>query len=334
LGELWLGGRLHYIAGASDERAENKIRGMTIGGWYGDEITLYPQSFFKMGLSRMSVTGARAFFTTNPDSPLHYIKKEFLDREAELNLIRWQFRLEDNLSLPPEYVKALKQEYTGLFYKRFIDGLWCMAEGAIFDMINPDLHYVPELPKLIKRAWIAGDYGTTNPLHFVYIVEALDNTTLRPDLYVADELRFDSKLAGRQKTDQEYSEMLRDWMAQLPVPPERVFVDPSAASFIVQLYKDQVRGVTQANNDVLDGIRYTSSLLANQRLKFVDSKVPRTIDDMMGYVWDTKAQDKGEDKPVKVADHGADALRYGVAGIPQVWRNWLAVNRLRPARRA
>ena len=37
-----------------------------------------------------------------------------------------------------------------------------------------------------------------------------------------------------------------------------------------------------------------------------------TIREVSGYVWDEKARDHGEDKPVKTDDHACDALRYGV----------------------
>lgn len=333
-GEFIFFGKLIYLAGANDELAENKIRGMTVGGWYADELTLHPASFFKMGLSRMSVSGARLYGTTNPDSPQHWLKKEYLDRGDELNIQRWVFRLEDNLALPPEYVAALKKEYTGLFYKRFIEGAWCMAEGSIYDSIDPTLHYVDALPEKIVDAYVAMDYGTTNPLVAVYMVVALHEEAdgrLTPRLYVADELRYDSKKVGRQKTDGEYSQLVRDWLAMLPVAPTRIFVDPSAASFIVQLYKDSVKGVTPANNAVLDGIRSTGTLLSNRRLMFVEPKVRTALDEMGGYVWDSGWQLRGEDKPVKLDDHGPDAIRYGVMGTANIWRKWVSANQVAKA---
>ena len=335
VGELEFYGRTIYLAGANDNNSENKIRGMTVGGWYADELTLHPQSFFKMGLTRMSVRGARLYGTTNPDSPNHWLKQEYLDRADELDLIRWQFFLEDNLSLPPEYIKALKAEFSGLFYKRFIEGAWCMAEGAIYDMLDPIRHYVPKLPDKYMDAFVALDYGTTNPLHGVYVVVALDESNPKlpvPRLYVANELVYDSKKTGKQKTDAEYSLMVREWIATLPASPSKVFVDPSAASFIVQLYKDGVKGVTKANNNVLDGIRSTATLISNDRLMFVEPTTRITRDEVLGYSWDSKYQDKGEDKPIKMNDHGPDALRYLNMGIVTTWRHWVSAKIIGRAR--
>ena len=322
-GEFYFHGRLIYLVGASDERAEQKIRGLTVGGAYCDEITLLPESFFKMLLSRMSVAGARLYGTTNPDSPHHWFKRDYLDRSDELDLRRWVFRLEDNLSLPPAYVAALKKEYTGLFYKRFIDGLWCLAEGSIYEGIDPALHYVDRLPERIIDTYVSIDYGTTNPFVCLYLVIALHPDTSMPCLYVADELRYDSKKHGRQKTDSDYSMLLRTWLTSLPVQPTRLFVDPSAASFIVQAHKDGIPSLAPANNAVLDGIRETTTLIGQQRLLFVEPRVKEALGEMLSYVWDTKAQQSGSDAPLKKDDHAPDALRYGVRGTAHIWRRWV-----------
>src|SRR5690606_4293976 len=137
-------------------------RGMTLAGAYGDEVTLWPESFFTMLLSRLSVPGAQFFGTTNPDSPGHWLKKRYLDRADELSLRRFRFTLADNPALDPAYVEALKREYTGLWYRRYILGEWVAAEGAIYDMFDPDRHVARELPEILHW-WVGVDYGTTNP---------------------------------------------------------------------------------------------------------------------------------------------------------------------------
>ena len=52
-------GRKILLEGANDAKSENKIRGMTLGGAYCDELTLFPKDFFSMLLSRLSVKGAK-----------------------------------------------------------------------------------------------------------------------------------------------------------------------------------------------------------------------------------------------------------------------------------
>ena len=81
-GELWLLGRRVYVVGANDERAQEKIRGLTLAGAYADEASTLPESFWSMLLTRLSVDGARLFATTNPDAPTHWLKRSYLDRPA------------------------------------------------------------------------------------------------------------------------------------------------------------------------------------------------------------------------------------------------------------
>lgn len=313
-GEAYIYGRRVYLVGANDERAEGKIRGLTLVGAYGDEVTLWPESFFTMLLSRLSMPGAKFFGTTNADGPYHWLKHKYLDRASELDLSHWQFGLEDNPNLPAEYVEALKREYTGLWYKRFILGQWALAEGVVYDMFDPDTHVVKMLPP-IKRHWVGIDYGTTNPTVFLLIGEGADDC-----LYVCREWRWDSAAKGRRLTDQQLSAEYRRWVGN--VTPQRVFVDPSAASFIAQLYHDGVRGITPADNDVVDGIQDVSTLLGARRLRIHES-CAGLIEEMGNYVWDTKAQERGEDAPIKQNDHGPDALRYAVRGLRKTWRRWV-----------
>jgi len=303
-GEATLFGRRVYLAGASDERAEGKIRGMTLVGAYGDEITLWPESFFTMLLSRLSVPGARFIGTTNPDSPYHWFNKNYLERTSELNLKRWRFQLDDNLNLDPDFVEELKKEYVGLWYKRFILGLWVQAEGAVYDMWDESKH-VRLAPAGLKRFIVGIDYGTSNPCTFGLYGW---NDDSKPVVYLTREYWYDSKEAGRQKTDAEYADDFKEWLGD--IRPEAIYVDPSATSFIAELRKRgyQVKG---ADNEVTDGIRFVASMLTQERF-FVDPSCRHTIAEFNSYVWDPKAQLKGEDKPLKQNDHSQDRNRYAL----------------------
>jgi PBSX family phage terminase large subunit len=301
LGEAYLFGRRIYIAGANDERAAGKIQGMTLAGAYGDELSLWPESFFKMLLSRLSVAGAKFFGTTNTDSPYHWLKTDLLDKEG-LDLRSWHFELEDNPNLDPAYIEALKKEYTGLWYKRFILGLWVLAEGAIYDMWDDEIHAVDIIPERFDRYLLGVDYATGNPTAFILIGQKGQS------LYAVDEYYWDSAKTGRQKTDAEYSTDLQRFIAGRY--PQAICIDPSAASFILQLRRDGVRNIREADNSVLDGIRNVASFLSGKHLFVYRKKCPNLLKEFASYVWDPKAQKKGEDKPVKANDHALDALRY------------------------
>jgi PBSX family phage terminase large subunit len=316
-GEIQIGNRTIYIVGANDERAEAKIRGLTLAGAYGDEVTLWSESFFNMLLSRLRVPNAQLFLTTNPDSPNHWLKKKFLDRETELDIKNFAFELNDNHTLDQKYVAALKAEYappSSLWYRRFINGEWVMAEGAVFDCFDREENIVQELPKM-KEYYVGIDYGTTNPLAALLIGEGVDDR-----LYVIKEYYYDSKAGQKQLSDAEYSRELLKFLDGYDV--RKIFVDPSAASFITQLWRDNHLGVTKANNNVQDGIRIVYNLIGSRKLK-IHSSCNKLIEELESYVWDVKQQERGEDKPLKRNDHAVDALRYVMIALGSIWRHWI-----------
>jgi len=309
-------GRTVEVITANDARAEGRLRGLTAAGAYVDELTLIPEDFFNQLLARLSVPGAKVFCTTNPDGPAHWVRRKFLLRAGELDLRHWHFTLDDNPNLDPAYVEALKAEYVGLWYRRFILGEWCLAEGAVYDMWDEDTHVVDTLPPITRWISCGVDYGTTNPFAALVLGLGADGR-----LYLAREWRHDSKLARRSLTDAEYSQRLRDWLDQ-GERPQYIVVDPSAASFRVQLHHDGLPSML-GDNDVLAGIRTVASLLATDRLR-VHRSCRGFIEEITGYSWDDTAAEKGEDRPVKVDDHSLDAARYAIHSTRAAWRYELA----------
>ncbi|MFI6884531.1 hypothetical protein [Streptosporangium canum] len=285
-----------------------------------------------MLLTRLSILGARLFGTTNPDGPQHWLKTNYLDRAAlwldhdgrlhrldgddRLNLSRFSFKLADNPNLSPQYVADVSSEFTGLWYRRLILGEWCLAEGVVYESWDPARHVVAELPAIPRWLALALDHGTTNPFHTLMLGLGIDGR-----LYVGHEWRWDSKKQRGSLTDAEYSERLRAWADGLGIRPEYTIVDPSAKSFRVRPHRDGITS-TLADNEVVDGIRATASLCATDRL-LVSAQCPKLIREIPGYAWDPDASEKGEDKPIKVADHGVDAPRYGVRTTRNIWSSLL-----------
>lgn len=341
-GELWICGRLIYLVGANDEKAQDKIRGMTLAGAYVDEITTVPESFFSMLKSRLSIDGSRLYGTTNPDNPTHWLYTDFLKRsvfhidrngdhihnlygqgeEEPLDLARFSFVIDDNPMLPKSYVENIKKEYTGLYYRRFILGEWCQAEGAIYDMWDPDLHVVSRIPAITRWISCGVDYGTAGVFAAILIGMGENGK-----LYLTSEHGYDARKTQRQKTDPEHAGDFIEWLAKNPqvgpVRPEWICIDPSATSFIMTLRRRGVLGVRTANNSVLDGIRTLAGLLATRRL-LVHQSCTGIIDEFPGYMWDRKASVKGEDKPLKQNDHYMDALRYAIETPKHIWQRLIA----------
>ena len=294
-----------HVVGANDERAEGKLRGSTASVIYCDEITLLPESFFKMCLSRLSTTGAKLFGSTNPDNPYHWFKRDYLDN-IKLDIAVFEWPLESNPNLDPDFVRNLKLEYTGLWYKRFIDGLWVMAEGVVYDFFDEDLHLLARAPGPAISHLVAIDYGTHNP--FVAGLFGY-NPQLHPKIWLEKTYHYDSTKTLRQKTDGEYSKDVKEWLGD--IRPSAIIVDPSAASFKLQLERDGLAFVRDAENDVLDGIRTQARMLNSGEYAILDHPSNRPVIQEYGaYLWDDKAALRGEDRPIKQYDHGKDMERY------------------------
>lgn len=310
-------GRTIHVLGANDAKAEPKVRGMTLAGCYVDEATVIPEAFFRQLLGRMSAPGARMFATTNPDNPAHWLRQSFILRERDLDMRVFHFTLDDNPGLAPAYVAAIKAEYTGLWYRRFVLGEWVQAEGAVYDAWDEDRHLIRgPLPPTHRLIACGVDYGTRNP--FAALVLVLDD---HGRLVLTREYRHDPRHSQRSMTDADYSTALRDFLGD--PRPEWIAVDPSAASFKLQLFRDGIPGVMDADNAVVDGIRTVASLLATDRL-LVHESCHGLLSEIPGYSWDDEAAAKGEDKPVKVADHSVDAMRYAIATSRVLWTPHLA----------
>ncbi|MDW4902886.1 phage terminase large subunit [Streptomyces californicus] len=189
-------GRLVHVIGANDVKSENKIRGMTCVGAYVDEGTLLPETFWDMLRTRMRAPGARIFATTNPDAPSHWLREKFIDDpEVRRSMKVFSFELDDNIHLTADYVEETKRMYSGLFYRRFILGEWCAAEGAVFDMFDRSRHVVDILPPITRWLALGVDYGTSNPTHAVLLGIGQDGC-----LYAAADWRYDGRhqvLVGR-----------------------------------------------------------------------------------------------------------------------------------------
>ncbi len=290
-----------YIFGGYDERAAGLIQGITFAGILIDEVVLMPRSFVEQACARCSVTGSKLWFSCNPEGPQHWFYREWVLRAEEKNCLHLHFTMEDNPSLTPEIRRRYRRLYSGVFYRRFVMGLWTAAEGRVYDFF--DAAKAPPVPAGQWEQWyISCDYGTVNPASFGLWGR------LNGVWYRTAEFYFDSRAEGRQMTDAEYAEALRRLAGGRRI--EAVIVDPSAASFLETLRRDGWN-VRKADNDVLSGIRRTADALKSGRIVICDRCVD-CLREMDLYVWDRKA---GHDQVRKEHDHAMDDMRYFVTGV-------------------
>lgn len=296
--------------GAKDEGAIGGFQGKTFSLVYCDEMTLYPDSIIDMIDTRLSNPHSMGFASMNPSHPEHKIKKWIDKADAgDKNYYALHFTLDDNPFVGEDYKQRIRDSLSGLFYKRNYLGLWCLAEGSIYDFFDRSIHVVKKPPRAADY-WIAAiDYGTVHPFVCLLIGVASGRSDgLGKCLWVEKEYFWDPKQTGRQKTSSEYGNDVQEFLE--PYAIKGIYMDPSAQAFQLELQRKGLH-IVHAKNDVENGLQYTASEMQKGNL-FICSECVNTIRQIEGYVWCPKAAQRGEDMPVKKEDDACDALRYGV----------------------
>lgn len=315
----WFSGKreLHFkdkkikILGAKDEGCIGSFQGKTMALVYCDEITLYPESIIDMIDSRLSLPYSMGFASMNPTYPSHKVKKwiDYADA-GDPNYYALHFSLNDNPYVDQGYKDRLKKSLSGVFYKRNYLGLWCLAEGAIFDFFDRAVHVVNR-PPAAADYWICGiDYGVSNAFACIVIgVSTGQYSQTGKCMWIEKEFFWDCKKTGRQLTNSEFADRVEEFLE--PYGIRIIYIDPSALAMKLELQKRKMH-VKEANNDVLYGIETMTTEMAKGNL-YICKECPNVIKEIEGYVWDDKRSQKGEDAPVKKSDHAVDAIRYCLA---------------------
>ena len=285
---------VYYLFGGLDESSYKQIQGITLAGALLDEVALMPRSFVEQTCARCSVEGSKLWFNCNPSGPEHWFYKEWILKKEEKRMLHLHFTMADNPGLSPSIRKRYENMYTGVFYRRYILGQWCIAEGLVYDF-DPQKHICRQLPQK-GRYYISVDYGTLNPFSAGLWCVAQGKAVRIREYY------YDGRQRGKTKTDEEYYRELENLAGDLPV--EAVVVDPSAASFITVIRRHGRFSVRKAKNAVLDGIRLVASLMQTGLLQ-VSSQCADSIREFSLYAW----QEQG-DHPIKENDHAMDDIRY------------------------
>lgn len=291
----------YYIFGGKDEGSQDLVQGITMAGILLDEIALMPESFVNQATGRCSVDGSKFWCNCNPAGPGHWFKKQWIDERQKRNLLYLHFTMEDNLSLSEQIRARYRAMYTGIFYRRYILGQWCLAEGLVYEF-DPERHVTHDLPEC-GEWYISCDYGTLNPFSAgLWCVR--DGVAVR-----VAEFYHSGREQQRQLTDEEYYRAIEQLAGDRDI--RHIVVDPSAASFIACIRSHKRFSVRKAKNDVMYGIRLTAMMLQAGVIK-IGSGCKDAIREFGLYRWD----DKGEvDKPVKENDHAMDDIRYFCATV-------------------
>lgn len=294
-----------FIFGGKDESSYTLVQGITLSGVLFDEVALMPKSFVDQAVARtLSEPEARYWFNCNPESAEHWFYKEWICNTRQKKALHLHFTMQDNPILSPEQIADAERLYTGVFYNRYIKGLWCVAEGLIYPMFDKAVH-VTHHPELQPGGdyYISCDYGTLNPTSAGLWYLQPDGHAIRLREYY-----YDGRKTKTPRTDEEHYVALEQLAGDVADKVRAVIVDPSAASFIECIRRHGLFRVWQADNSVLNGIRDTSSLLQMQYLHICDNCTD-IIREFSLYRWDESAT---EDRPIKENDHAMDDMRYFV----------------------
>ena len=327
-----IAGNKIWLIGFSDEAATEKVRGMTVGGWYADELTSASKSTIEMAITRCSVDGAKMFWTMNPESPYHFIYTDYITNQELLDsgtVKTWHFNLDDNLHSSKRYVEELKRvnRKSQVNYKRNILGQWVIAEGVIYDSFDEKVHvFHDDLTSTFDEINICCDYGVSTVTTFG-VMGIVKNLKEGNKYYLQEETYYDAQQRGVAQSDSDrVDDIIRLQNKYGLNRRSTIFLPHDAASLKAQCRKDpriQMKVRTYAPDTYKDINRIQD--LFNTRRFFIHESCKNSITQAQTYCWDTKAQQRGEDKPLKVDDHCPDMWRGGLFGS-RLSRNGMKIN--------
>lgn len=284
------------VFGGKDESSAALIQGRTLAGVLLDEVALMPRSFVEQALARCSVDGNKKWFSCNPESSQHWFYLEWIKKHDKRNALYLHFTMRDNPGLTEKVIEQHESMFSGVFYDRFIGGLWVVAEGLVYPMFD-ERNITDEVPES-GEYYMSCDYGTLNPFSAgLWCWNGKVATRVREYYYSGRDERSN-------KTDEEYYIELEKLAGDLPV--KSVVIDPSAASFIEVIRRHKRFRVQKAVNDVIPGIATTARYIQDGTIKVYRS-CKDAIREFGLYRWDEKST---EDKPIKENDHAMDDIRY------------------------
>lgn len=283
-----------FVFGGRDESSYTLLQGITLSGVLLDEVALMPESFVNQAIARcLSVPQSRYWFNCNPESPSHWFYNQWVQQANKKNALHIHFLMSDNPIMTDEQLREAENQFSGVFYARYIQGLWVVAEGLIYPMFKEAQETPPE--GFADKYVLTIDYGTQNA--FAGLLWGLYGKIW----YAVEEYYYSGREKGVQKTDDEYAQDMDEFIDGYIEYSQRMLtiVDPSAASFIAALRRRGKYKVIKADNDVLDGIRETATAMQTEKIKIAPG-LTHWEKEIQGYVW---SDGGGQDHPVKVNDH-------------------------------
>lgn len=317
-----------YVVGLKDNSQLEALK--SIRGKHGDPefawfeeanaLSLEDHDTIKTRLRGNVAPWNQLIYTTNPDSPEHWINKQLIeDGEAK----RYHSLPTDNPYNPDDYIATL-DGLSGIRYQKYRLGLWIRAEGVIYKHYDSSIHLVNlyDVHVDMNGRFIVGvDFGYTNP--FIASLWYVNNDGVMYEL---------AQVYHTKRTVIEHSKAIREMVKGYPI---EAWVTDHDAEDRATLERELGIKTTPAYKSVKDGIeavmqRYKDNRIYHVRggvieedLDLKDKKLPTcTYEEIPSYVWSNKKQDT----PVKENDHGVDTERYVVCYVDNIGKRIMNIN--------
>lgn len=305
-----------YIYGGTDERSQDLIQGITLGGFLLDEAALMPQSFVNQAIARtLSIENAKRFYNCNPESPDHFIYTDFILKAEEKNIKRIHFFMEDNPSLSQAQIDKAKNMYSGVFHQRFILGQWVRAEGLVY----------PKFANNTDDYLLEDDFNYNNIITANIGVDFGGNGSATTFVCTGFTKRFESVIVLEAERHPE--ELSPDELEQLYIDFAVRCTDTygrtmptycdSAEQILIRGLRNMVRRNCAKTNilnarkmPILERIKLVNKLISLGRFK-VNKRCITVIKALQTAVWNSKVTDERLDDMSTDID-SIDALEYSI----------------------
>lgn len=305
----------YYVFGGKDEASQDLVQGITAAGAFFDEVGLMPESFVNQATARCSVDGSKFWFNCNPEGPDHWFKKNWIDKAEEKNVLYLHFTMKDNLSLSERIRLRYEHQYSGVFYKRYIEGLWVLAEGLLFPYLaeEPSKYTYTEGEWAFSKLVVGIDFGgngskttfvLTGYMNGYKEFKVLEEYGLPLTSTIGSEEICDAFIAFYKLAIEKYGRV--DW----------IFPDSASTTMINSLRAAAIKNGLNARNikgcrknEIKDRPRFVDMLLTSGRLKF-SAECTDVLKALSSLVWDEKKKDIPEDKNINNCNDWYDALCY------------------------
>jgi phage terminase large subunit len=308
-----------------DEDQREKIRSVGQAGgvdiaWM-EEAAEFTRADFDELLARMRGTAApwrQIVLSTNPDADTHWINRDLIiGGQAKV----FYSSAKDNPTNPADYLATL-DKLTGVRRDRLRDGKWVAAEGLVWDNYDPAIHLIDRFP--IPAEWRrvrSVDFGYTNPFVCQWWAIDPDGRLYRyREIYRSQRIVEDhAKRIVELSKGEVIEATVADHDAEDRATLQRHGIPTSPARKEISTGVQAVEQRLRVQGDGKPRLYLLRDSLVDRDKALETAHLPTCMEEeILAYVWPKAADGKPiKEQPVKMNDHGCDAMRYLVMRLEQ-----------------